>query len=362
MENNPIYYPDLVLKYLSGEITEDEILIFNKWLTSAPENHKLYEELRNTWVLIERSKADTTLDVEAEWHDFTERIKESRKMEDGRWKMEVGSWNSESKTSGEFLAGRQKHGNDRNIFVFRWAFRIAAVFLLIILPSFLLFRYFSKSERKVITAQDQMVVTDLPDGTSVSLNKGTTLEFSENFKGSRREVKLVGEACFSVKHDEKSRFVIVSGNVRIEDIGTSFYVNTNKSAGQMEVVLTEGQASIYFQDNPTGQVVINPGERVDINPSGNSIQKSINLDENFMAWKTKKFVFSNNTLPEVVALLNKVYQSDIRLPGNSLNNCRLSATFDNQSLESVLNVISSTLDVSIISKGLYIEISGNTCD
>jgi transmembrane sensor len=355
MENNPTYYPDLVLKYLTGEITNDEILVFTKWLTSAPENQKLYEELRNAWILVEQSKADTKLDVEAEWLDFTERIKESRQLA-------VGSGQSEGKTEGEFFVGSQKHGNDRNISGFRWAFRIAAVFVLIILPSFLLFRYFSKSESKVIAAQDQMVVTDLPDGTSVSLNKGTTIEFTENFKGSRREVKLSGEACFSVKHVEKSRFVIVSGNVRIEDIGTSFYVNTNTSAGQMEVVLTEGQASIYFQDNPAGQVVINPGERVDINPSGNSIQKSINLDENFMAWKTKKFVFSNNTLPEVVALLNKVYQSDIRIPGNNLNNCRLSATFDNQSLESVLNVISSTLDVSIISKGLYIEISGNRCD
>ena len=355
MENNPTYYPDLVLKYITGEITEDEIPAFNQWLTSAPENQKLYEELRNTWILVEQSKTDSKLDVEAEWLDFTEKIRESSQSA-------VGSWQSEGETEGEYFVGRQKHGNDRTISGFKLALRIAAIFLMIAIPSFLLFRYFSKSEKKAVIAQDQIVVTDLPDGTTVSLNRGTTIEFSENFKGSRREVKLVGEACFSVKHDEKSRFVIVSGNVRIEDIGTSFYVNTNKSAGQMEVVLTEGQASIYFQDSPTGQVVINPGERVDINPSGNSIQKSINLDENFMAWKTKKFVFSNNTLPEVVALLNKVYQSDIRIPGNNLNNCRLSATFDNQSLESVLNVISSTLDVSIISKGLYIEISGNTCD
>jgi ferric-dicitrate binding protein FerR (iron transport regulator) len=154
----------------------------------------------------------------------------------------------------------------------------------------------------------------------------------------------------------------VYGNVRIEDIGTSFYVNTSKSFGQMEVVLAEGKAAVYFEDNPSGQVVVSPGERVDIRLSENNIIKSINQDGNYLAWKTRRFVFTNNTLIEVVTLLNKVYHSDIRIPGNNINNCRLTATFDNQSLESVLNVIKSTLDVSVIPKGSTFEISGRKCD
>jgi ferric-dicitrate binding protein FerR (iron transport regulator) len=108
--------------------------------------------------------------------------------------------------------------------------------------------------------------------------------------------------------------------------------------------------------------LVSPGEKVDIELTGNSIKKSINDDKNYLAWKTRRFVFSNNTLIEVVTLLNKVYHSDIRLSGNNLNNCRLTAIFDNQSLVSVLNVIKSTLDVSIISNGSVFEISGKKCD
>lgn len=207
-----------------------------------------------------------------------------------------------------------------------------------------------------------MVDTSLPDGTFVSLNRGSTIEYPEHFSGNNREIKLTGEAYFSVKHDDKSKFVIANGNVRIEDIGTSFYVNTHKSAGQMEVVLTEGKAMVYFKDNPSGQVVISAGERADIGLAGNNIIKSINHDENYIAWKTKRFVFTNNTLIEVVTILNKGYHSDIRISGNNINNCRLTAIFDNQSLESVLNVIKSTLDVSIISNGSTFEISGRKCD
>jgi transmembrane sensor len=354
MENIPTYYADLITKYFAGEIPDEELRILKIWLQSDPEYQKLFEEYRNIWLVIEKSKIDST-DLSAEWNKLESRIKESQKSEVRSQKVGIIKSKLDLTTLPLYSNFKINHG-------FNWAFRIAAVFLLIAIPSFLLFRYFNNSFKNVITAQNQMVNTNLPDGTSVSLNSGSTIEFSENFKASRREVKLTGEAYFSVKHDEKSKFVIVNGNVRIEDIGTSFYVNTNKSVGQMEVILTEGKATVYFKDNPSGQVVITPGERVDIWQAGNNIIKSINQDENYLAWKTRRFVFSNNTLPVVVALLNKVYHSDIRISGNNLNNCRLSAIFDNQSLESVLNVIKSTLDVSIISNDMYIEISGNKCD
>ena len=356
MEKSPTYYTELITKYLSGEITREENMILDQWMGSSAENRKLFEDLRKTWVLVEQEKLDSGLALDTEWDDFKERIREVRSS-----KFEVRSWQSDD-NMGEYSGGRKDQGNNSKTPSIQWVLRIAAVFLLIAVPTFFLYRYFSNPELKMITADNQVVDTSLPDGTTVSLNKGTTLEFTENFKGKKREVKLSGEAYFSVKHDARRKFVIVIGDVRIEDIGTSFYVNTNKSDGQMEVVLTEGQASVYFNDQPEEQVIINPGERVDVTIAGNTILKTINEDENYMAWKTRKFVFANCTLPEVIALLNKVYQSDIRLSGKNLNNCRLSATFDNQSLESVLHVIQSTLDVSIISKGLYIEISGNMCD
>ena len=243
-----------------------------------------------------------------------------------------------------------------------WIIKIAAVLILIAIPTFLLFRYFSNSQELSVTAMGQLMETHLPDGTVVSLNRGSTIEYPKHFRGKTREIKLKGEAYFAIKHDEKSKFVIATGNVRIEDIGTSFYVNTNKADGMMEVILTEGEASVYFDDNPSGQVFILPGEKVDIRMMENHIEKSINQDVNYLAWKTKRLIFSDNTLSEVVAVLNKVYHSDIRLSGANMNNCRLTAIFDNQSLESVFNVIKSTLNVSIISNGSTFEISGNECD
>jgi len=376
MENIETYHSELISKYLAGEITEEETRVLKGWLQSDPENQKLFEELRNTWLTIENSKIDSTLVIDEEWDKL------KLKIHGGQADKWAGG-QADRRTSGQKVNSQQSSVSSQDVktttrktgfipfalfsnigktSVFQWAVRIAAVFVLFAIPAFLLFRYFDNSTKKVITAQNHMVDTSLPDGTFVSLNRGSTIEYPEHFNGNTREIKLTGEAYFSVKHDDKSKFVIVNGNVRIEDIGTSFYVNTNKSVGQMEVVLSEGKAVVYFDDNPSGQVVISPGERVDIRVAANNIIKSINEDENYIAWKTRKFVFTNNTLIEVVTLLNKVYQSDIRISGNNINNCRLTAIFDNQSLESVLNVIKSTLDVSIISNGSTFEISGRKCD
>lgn len=362
MENNPTYYHELIVKYFSGEISGEETGKLSDWLASAAENRDLFNELRKTWILAEQSKAGSLLDVDAEWDIFKKRIAESGPAPLSSQQLAVSSRNSETggPSGNSLLPDAERY--DRPVFNLKPLLRIAAVFFLIAVPSFLLIKYFGRPEKKIISSGEQVVDARLPDGTSVTLNKGTTIEFPENFKGTQREVKLSGEAFFSVKHDSRSRFIISNGNVRIEDVGTSFYVNTNSTGGRTEVVLAEGQVSVYFREKPEARVILTPGERADIDPEEKNILRTLNGDENYMAWKTMKLVFNNSSLDEVVELLNKVYQSDIRLSGKNTDNCRLSATFDKQSLESVLNVIQSTLDITIISRGPYIEISGNKCE
>lgn len=347
MESSLTYYEELITRYLAGEASGKEIEILSDWLSESANNRDLYRKLRNTWLLVEHSKADAELDVDAEWFKLKMRIDESQEL------AAAGSQQPDARD----ITGFIRH--HLNIYLI---LRIAAVFILVAVPSFYLIRYFSKTEIKSLVAGTRITEDGLPDGTLVTLNKGTTLKYSENFNGTRREVLLDGEALFKVRHIEKSRFVIVAGNIRIEDIGTSFYVNTKNAKAQMEVILTEGKASVCFINDPVTPVIISPGERADVNHDENTILKSVNHDENFLAWKTRKLVFNENTLAEVVVVLNKVYDADIRLSGKNSNYCLLSATFDNQSLESVLNVIRSTLDVSIISRGEYIEISGISCD
>ena len=141
--------------------------------------------------------------------------------------------------------------------------------------------------------------------------------------------------------------------------GTSFYINTHTLNGDFELVLTSGTVELYFENQAGRERVLNPGEKAIIH--GDEIIISPNTDANYMAWKTRKITFNNEPLNSVAATLSKVYQADIRLGNASLARCRLTATFDNQSLESVLNVLKATLDVDVRNSGSLVEISGKGC-
>ena len=79
-----------------------------------------------------------------------------------------------------------------------------------------------------------------------------------------------------------------------------------------------------------------------------------------MAFKTKRLVFEDNLLSDVIETLNKVYRSDIKLKTRNLSKYKLTATFDNQSLEAILNVIKATLDLTLQKNGSVFELSGKT--
>jgi ferric-dicitrate binding protein FerR (iron transport regulator) len=240
--------------------------------------------------------------------------------------------------------------------------RIAAVFVLIALSSIWFITYLNKPQQKIILADNKSVEATLPDGSHVTLNNGSTINYPSKFIEQKRQISLQGEAYFDVTHDPSHPFVITSGNICIEVLGTSFYVNTNNASGNLEVVLTSGRVAAYYADKPDNRVILNPGERTEISKTGQDFSKSVNTDENYMAWKTKKIVFSDQPLSLIVQQLNKVYHSNIIISRPGIGNCRMTVTFDNQQLDAVLNVVKATLDVDINKKGNTFVISGNGCE
>ncbi len=323
------YQNDLIIRYLCGEAGEEEIVQLSRWLSESPENQKLFEEYRKSWSEIDRKTVDQ-IDVQKEWERFE---KQAWQTQETKTYVNKG-WNVSR------------------------MLKMAAIFLLLAVPAFFLIRYYIGITRQSFTATREILEKNLPDGTSVLLNTGSTLKYS-SFKGTKREVTLTGEAYFQVAHDQAKPFIISSENVRIAVLGTSFYVNTSGKNGKQEVILDKGRVAFYYMDQPDEQVILNPGEKAEI--ISGKITKSQNEDQNYMAWKTHRFVFENKALSEILKALNKVYHTDIILTNPELANCLVTATFDRQSPEAILNVLKATLDLTIIQSGNSTQISGNGC-
>ncbi|MEI7490653.1 MAG: FecR domain-containing protein [Bacteroidota bacterium] len=348
MEQDPTYFEELIAKYFSGEANADEISALSSWVETDPEHKRVFMESKYSWMASEEIRVAEAANIDLEWEKFQKRagmVKDHDEFEDrfARDDRDI-----------ELTISPSHH-----LTISRFLMRAAAVLLILALPSFLLFRYLSKPVIKELAANTGRIEALLPDGSTVMLNTGATIKYPETFKGKKRAVNLEGEAYFDVAHNALKPFIISTDGIRVEVKGTSFYINTHSLNGDFELVLTTGKVELYFE-NQSGQArVLNPGERAVIR--GGQIIINANRDANYMAWKTRRIAFSNELLTSVAATLSKVYQADIRLTDPALAQCRLTATFDNQSLESVLNVIKATLDVNIRNSGSLVEISGKGC-
>jgi transmembrane sensor len=143
--------------------------------------------------------------------------------------------------------------------------------------------------------------------------------------------------------------------------GNHLNVNTRKSGGGIEVALVDGSLQVYFNNQREDPEILTPGEKAEFNPSERTISVSQSDNPNFLAWKTRRLIFTNDRLDYIIANLNNVYASSILVGDDALAGCTLTATFDNQSLESVLNVISATLDLDVQSSSSGIVLTGKGC-
>jgi ferric-dicitrate binding protein FerR (iron transport regulator) len=333
METNPTYPIDLITLYLAGEASGDDLVFLEAWLKADPGHRKVFEDYRRTWLEMEKVRMEDNLKIDRAWKEMEEIINEE-------------------------LASQIPHLTSH--IPYPQVLRIAAIILIIVIPSFFIFRNLVRPEQKHLNASLPIKEGKLPDGTSVTLNKGAILEYPASFKKNKRDVKLNGEAWFEVRHDDAKPFIVTSHNVRVEVLGTSFYVNTNAANNTMEVILNSGSVAIYFDDHKENSLFLSPGEKAEIIPGQEKMVKDINTDPNYRSWMTQRFIYANTPLVMIVADLNKVYHANLRITP-AISYCLVTATFDHQSVESILHVLQATLDLTISNHGTWTDISGNKC-
>jgi ferric-dicitrate binding protein FerR (iron transport regulator) len=344
MNDNTTDYTDLITRYFSGEITEDKLRLLSDWLKTDPQHEELFKQFRETWQLIEKQRIHSSLSIEQEWNDM-------------QAKMKSVSANIENPV--KVVPIQQNRNRIKSALQNSW--KVAAAVTILLVSSFLLYFFFSKPANIVVVAQTANVEQVLPDGSVVTLHAGSQITYPEKFASNTRNVELKGEAYFNVAHDKSKPFIVSSGDARVKVLGTQFNVNTNTSVGIMEVVLATGKVSVYYKAKPQENVLLMPGEKAILVASQQKISKSANADPNFMAWKTRVLVFDNETLIQVVNTLQNVYQTTVKLADPALSECRVTASFNGQSLQSVLEVIKETLDLQVKQNGKMIELSGNSC-
>ncbi len=174
---------------------------------------------------------------------------------------------------------------------------MAASFLLIVaLGSFLRF-YSTTVEVSVGTHQ----LADLPDGSTVELNAGSTLSYYPYWWRFKRIVTLEGEAFFDVQKGQK--FVVRSSQGKTQVLGTSF--NILARGDRYRVTCLSGSVRVSSKQNK--QVVLQAGGQAVVQPDG-EIELRHNI-ETFpeISWRDHVFVFTSTPIQAVFEEIERQY-------------------------------------------------------
>lgn len=244
----------------------------------------------------------------------------------------------------------------------RWWIASAAAVLLLLLGVWVVRQIPAEAEmQQYTTAAKEKREVLLPDGSKVWLNENSSLAYAKSFSVDDRQVQLTGEAFFEVQKAEGKRFTILAGGTITEVIGTSFNINAYaKQPVSVQVVA----GRVAFADAQKEEAVfLGPGEEATFGGAGTTaqLQKQEIVDQNFRAWQSNELHFANTSLEQLSQTLSSYFDRDIQLQHPALGNCRFTATFENPSLDEVLEVLRLTGNFTITQTPSGYLISGQGC-
>ncbi|SDZ31433.1 MULTISPECIES: FecR family protein [Rhodonellum] len=235
---------------------------------------------------------------------------------------------------------------------FRKWWAVAASFLILGFAGLFLFGVFHQDQAPIqlaagiksverVNPAGQKTKILLPDGSTVYLNSGSKISYSEDFLTNRR-IELEGEAFFKVVKDESHPFSVLASGITTTALGTSFNVNTFSKAAEVTVTLLTGKVKLNRKDRDNF-LILNPGEE-SVSSLDQTIFTKTEVDvRSRILWVDGVLQFDQTALTEMVDELERWYGVAITVKGKP-EHFLASGTFqDNETLRNVLDVLGSSI-------------------
>ena len=190
--------------------------------------------------------------------------------------------------------------------------------------------------------EDNTLVTTLEDGSIIYLAQDATLSYPEHFEDDKRLVKLDGNALFDVSGNKQRPFLIETKYTTIEVVGTAFNVKNN-GKNDFELSVQRGLVKVTRLDNGESSFV-KAGETVILNK--NLFLKSPTSDMDQFARYTERIQFKDETLANIVRVINRMSSQPVQLSSSELENRRLTVSFYDNSPAAMTELICLALGLT----------------
>lgn len=259
---------------------------------------------------------------------------------------------------------------------------VAASILLAIMASLFIWRQqiAKRSERAVSHQGEELKGTinvkntskkpqkiPLKDGSYVVLNAQSTISYPEHFGEKTRQVYLQGEAFFDVKKDPSRPFIVHTGNLVTQVLGTSFTVKSYDAAKTIEVLVTRGRVSVYEASEKASQgrngVILIPNQKITFDKASQKLTPSLVEAPSLVQPPETRtnFVFDRVPLDQVLATLRKAYGIEFVVESPSLSHCVFNGDLNDLPLYVQLDLICKSVNARYERRGITLFIAGEGC-
>lgn len=324
---------EAIARYLAGESNADEAAVVRSWLEANPDDRALVQRLDNTATI----DFATDVDIEAALTRVHEKMS---KPERPPLRVERG---------GAPAAAKPR----RRGAVFTLAGIAAAA-----VAAFVITQGRANKTPIVNVAVNHFTTgvgkTDsvrLADGSRVILGPQSTLEVPGTFGASERIVTLTGDAFFEVKHDASKPFSVRAGTAVIQDIGTTFTIESDNDSGAT-VSVVEGSVRLSRESSgPASGVVLAAGDRGSLGATGDArVEHNVVRDEDTQ-WISGRLAFRDAPLSRIAAEIQRWYGVKLTIADSALLDRKVTTSFEGESIDKALQILELTLGAKITRQG-----------
>lgn len=192
-------------------------------------------------------------------------------------------------------------------------------------------------------------VVSLPDGSIVTLNSGSSIQYTKSFGIEDRRIELHGEAFLEVEKNKKS-FIVSAKGAEITVLGTSFNVKAYDDEDGIETTLVRGAVKVkpdVKQDIP--DVCLRPNESVLISKNGkDDIQIELRKNVNtllYTSWKDAKWIIQKETMESIVKKLERKYRVKIVIQEERLKQYKFTGVLMDETIQQTLDLMRDTAPI-----------------
>ena len=173
----------------------------------------------------------------------------------------------------------------------------------------------------------------LPDGTQGWLNFNSSLKYPVNFL-ENRTIEINGEVWLDVVHQNADKFKVITPYFNVEVLGTKLNIFAYENETTAKVILEEGKIAIVDKEERLIDNLV-PDQQIVYDKLSKELTKT-NIDSKiYTNWRNGLLVFRNVSMNEIVRSLERKYNAEFILHGDSLKSSIFRVTFQDESLEEI---------------------------